>query len=195
MPADHGPKADAPDGAAGERRRFPRREEIIGAIDVRRTGRHEVLQPKYALHCTGPPRSTMVSMPDPVQLEYSTGGRMSLWARRLAVALTFFPLLMVASVYGGWLIAWAALGHRPVQGFDDPQYAGWRVYLAVMPAEILTAVAWLVCVAFYHSLTPGNPTGRKLAVLAAAVLPWAAAFVLLNADPGGVMKWAGVTPP
>ena len=143
-------------------------------------------------------------MPDPVPLEYSSrrSSAAVVWAKRLAVALFFCPLLLLVSVYGAWLIAWAAIGHRPRAFHDDPADAGWAVRAGMVPATILVSAAWVLFVlhlavvgaAFYPSLTPGNPLRRRAAILAAAVLPWAAAFVLLNADPGEVMKWAGLTP-
>ena len=148
---------------------------------------------------------TIAAMPDPVPLEYSSGrgSAVATWSKRLAVALVFWPLLLLASVYVAWLFAWAQLGHRPEPGWDDPGSAGWLVSTAIVTATVLMSAAWvmfilhlaLVGAAFYPLLTPDNPHWRRIAVLAAAVLPWAAAFVLLNADPGNVMKWAGLTPP
>jgi hypothetical protein len=147
----------------------------------------------------------MTAMSNPPQLEYSPAGRSAgaRWARRLAVLLAFFPLLLLASVYGGWLAAWAAIGHRPDSVLDDPASLGPLVNAAIMPAQLLVPAAWLVFVihvaavgaVFYPSLAPGGPRRRKFAVLAAAVAPWAAAFLLLNADPGQVIKWAQLTPP
>jgi hypothetical protein len=145
---------------------------------------------------------TLGAMPDPVPLEYSSGeGRVRVWMRRFAALLVLFPVLLLACVYGGWLVAWASLGRRPDPVGDNPAYVDWPAYAAAV--ELMTAVAWVVFVvhlalvgaAFYPSLTPGNPAWKKAAVLAAAVAPWAAAFVLLNADPGAVMKGAGGEPP
>src|SRR4051794_33928422 len=144
-------------------------------------------------------------MLDPAPLEYSSGGKGAgtVWGRLLAVVLAFFPLLLLLSVYGGWVVAWVAIGHRPGFIFDDPEDAGSAVRVAIVSAQVLLAAAWplfivhvaLVGMMFYNHLTPGNPTRRKVAVLVAAVLPWAAAFLLFNVDPGDVLKWAGLTPP
>jgi hypothetical protein len=125
------------------------------------------------------------------------------WVKRLAVALVFYPLLLLMSVYGGWLVAWAELGHRPDPVFDDPALAGWVVNAAIVAAAMLMMAAWplfivylaLVGVWFYRTLAPGSAPPRKFAVLAAAVLPWATAFLVLDADPGDVLKWAGLEPP
>jgi hypothetical protein len=49
----------------------------------------------------------MTGTPKPPQLEYAAGGRSgaTMWAKRLATLLAFFPLFLLASVYGGWLAA------------------------------------------------------------------------------------------
>jgi hypothetical protein len=147
----------------------------------------------------------MVQMSSPTPLQYASKGQSvtTVWARRLSVVLAFFPLLLLASVYGGWLAAWAVIGHRPDPIFDPLASLGPAVNAVIMPAQLLLAAAWLVFVVhaalvgsvFHKSLVPGSPRRRKFAVLAAAVLPWAAAFVLLNVDPGQVLKWAELTPP
>lgn len=125
------------------------------------------------------------------------------WVKRLTVALAFYPLLLLLGVYGAWLVAWAHLGRQPDPILDGAATADGVLGAAIVPAAMLTLAAWpmfvaylaLVGIVFYRSLTPGNPAARKLAVAALAVLPWAVAFVLLNADPGEILKWSGLTPP
>src|SRR5439155_16695139 len=144
-------------------------------------------------------------MADPARLDYATGGdgRAAPWLKRLAAALALYPLLLLLAVYGGWLAAWVHLGHRPRPALDDPRFGDAALGAAVVPAAMLLLAAWpvfivylaLVGVVFYRSLTPGNPATRRLAILVGAVLPWALAFVLLNADPGNVLKWSALAPP
>lgn len=142
-------------------------------------------------------------MPDPTPLDYSRGGDgpAMTWVRRLAVVLACYPPLLLACLYGGWLIAWAHLGHCPDWVWDNPHDAFTRA--ALMPAEALLVAAWpalflylaLVGAAFYRFLTPDSPLWRKAGIAGAAIIPWAAAFILLNLDPGDVVKWSGLTPP
>src|SRR4051812_38664458 len=109
----------------------------------------------------------MTIMSDPPRLDYAAGdkSRSTVWVKRLVLALAFYPLLLLLCVYGGWLIAWAHLGHRPDPVFDDPMLIDKTVNAAIVPAAMLTLLAWpmfiaylaLVGVVFYGSLTPGNP--------------------------------------
>jgi hypothetical protein len=51
-----------------------------------------------------------------------------LWAghgRRLRAAglvVSFYPVLLVCSLYATWFTAWYVLGHRPRSSLDDPKY-------------------------------------------------------------------------
>src|SRR5687768_10083261 len=67
-------------------------------------------------------------------LEYLSGHDARVdWVRRIAAWLACFPALLLACLYGTWLLAWLAEGRRPIPLLDDPT--------SVNPA--VTAFAWL----------------------------------------------------
>jgi hypothetical protein len=141
-------------------------------------------------------------MSNPARLDYAVPGdsRTMVWVKRLAVALAFYPLLLLLAVYGGWLLAWAHMGHRPRPFIDDPRFGDAvlvataapvvTVYFAAGPVLLLH---WaLVAAVSFRPSTPDNPLARKVAIAGGAILLWAVAFLLLTADPGGVVRWWGV---
>ena len=44
------------------------------------------------------------------------------WLLPVCVVTWVYPCLLVTSLYGTWLVAWAVLGHQPVPSIDDPKY-------------------------------------------------------------------------
>jgi hypothetical protein len=138
-------------------------------------------------------------------LDYHTAhaARRTLRLKRVAIVLASYPLLLSLVVYGAWFNAWATIGHPPRAGADNPGRMGDVVKTAIHVADWFIVLSWPtflaygVCVGllYYQSLVPGSSMRGKLLPLLIAVAPWAAAFLLLNADPGDVVKWAGLTPP
>jgi hypothetical protein len=104
-----------------------------------------------------------------------------------------YPLLLIACLYGEWLLAWYMLGHAPEPWVDDPKDivgSSWMNFLTGLailglgPAFILALVMNALHVG-YHRLF-----GLRLAVRVAAIfLLWVGLYALLRGDPGSVVKW------
>ena len=94
---------------------------------------------------------------------------------RVAAALCLYPLILVASLYATWFMAWAELGHRPVPSLDDPKsisrvvdvpYFASGALLVGMFAALGLHVAVLVAMAVHcwRQRRPPNPRGVVLGV-------------------------------
>jgi hypothetical protein len=114
---------------------------------------------------------------------------------RLAMALCAYPVLLVASLYATWCIAWAILGHRPVSSLDDPRsisravdvpyFLFFTLLIGMFPAIGLHVAA--VAVMMAGDLRKGRATGAVLLIVAAAL--WSGAILFLRADPWRVGEW------
>ena len=128
-------------------------------------------------------------------LDYAhpTVGRPNKALRRVAFLSLLLPLIVLASLYGEWLLATWSLGHVPRPSLDDPKdIAGssWMhiiTGLAIMgavPAGLLEFVLNVVEIAV------NRPTlVRGVARMAVVIVSWVALFVLLRWDPGAVLYW------
>jgi hypothetical protein len=111
----------------------------------------------------------------------------------MALACTAYPLLLLASLYGQWLLSWVVLGHRPQPSMDDPKYidgASWMGYITtiafigLIPAGIMALVLNVVHIA-YHRLSAMGVLRRALLLF----MLWGGAILLLRWDPGLVVYW------
>ncbi len=112
----------------------------------------------------------------------------------LTVATWLYPVVLIASFYATWVIAWGMLGHMPRPSLDDPKYiSGW----VVVPHDITT----LLMIAFPGALAGGvfwtvwSGVQRKLRNLTTAsaltllITLWIAAITFLRVDPLRVGDW------
>jgi len=137
-------------------------------------------------------------------LDYSSATARG-WIWRLVIGLAFYPALLLVFTYGTWLVAWGKLGHRPQPGTDgDAWQMGAVVACAARVLEAIFIAAWpafvvyaaLAGAIYYRSLGAGGASRLKLiAVVAMTVAPWAAGFLVLETDPGGVLQWLGLEAP
>lgn len=109
-----------------------------------------------------------------------------------------YPVLCVASLYLTWFAAWAALGHAPRPGLDDPKYIGLLVdvpYAVTMGLLNGALGAMLLGVGLTPIAAASRAAkGRRRLVLGLVapvllVLLWGATLWFLMADPFDVVTW------
>lgn len=116
------------------------------------------------------------------------------WGLALCILTFSYPGLLVASLYGTWLVAWSVLGHRPVPSIDDPKsisplvsvpyVASFVVFLGALPACLLG----LLLVPIFGVAQRLRWTVLCTMELGLAAL-WFATFALVRWDPLRVMYW------
>lgn len=102
-----------------------------------------------------------------------------------------YPVLLLGSIIGSWLAAWAILGRMPQPALDDPKQILGLVYqasvlvLGFMPVGIVAA--------FYHvasQCTSGQITLRMaLANSLSLTVFWLHVIFLLRGDPFQIVTW------
>ncbi|MCU0865567.1 MAG: hypothetical protein MUC36_17415 [Planctomycetes bacterium] len=113
----------------------------------------------------------------------------------LANATAAFPLLLIAALYGQWLLSWLLLGHRPVPSIDDPKYIGGASWMSFVTGIALVGFLPVGCLALLlnalHAVVQPQPwpLQRQLMRVVATVTLWFATLVLLRSDPGRVVEW------
>jgi hypothetical protein len=112
---------------------------------------------------------------------------------RLAIASLLWPVLVVALLYGEWLLATWSLGHIPRPSIDDPKdIAGsnWLhvftvlAILGALPAALLALGLNIVVI----RATRPNLL-RSLIRVGAVLVSWAVLVCLVKWDPGAVLYW------
>ena len=109
-----------------------------------------------------------------------------------------YPVLMLASLYATWFVAWAVLGHQPRPSLDDPKYISTLVdipYVFTMILIIAMPGAMVLAVGMtpLHLRKSGSSTNSvavktTLALLILAAL-WAATIAVCRLDPWNVSMW------
>lgn len=104
-----------------------------------------------------------------------------------------YPILLLASLYGQWLLSWWVLGHRPLPSLDDPKYKDGASWMHLVTFALLMGLLPAACGALVlnirYVLKRHLRGVRLLLRIAAVVLLWAGTIVLLSRDPGGVVYW------
>jgi len=59
------------------------------------------------------------------------------WANIGATLIWCYPLLVIGSIYLTWLVAWIALGHRPIPSLDDPKFISVWVDIPLIVSRFL----------------------------------------------------------
>ena len=112
----------------------------------------------------------------------------------LTVASWLYPVVLVASFYATWAIAWVMLGHMPRPSLDDPKYiSGWvilpycisMVLLIAFPTALGGGVIWTVWSGVQRKFR-GLTTASAFTLLMAV---WIAAITFLRIDPWRVGDW------
>ncbi len=118
-------------------------------------------------------------------------------ARSILLGCTY-PLLLIGSTYAAWFCGWVELGHQPEPWVDDPtqlegisglfQFMGWMLFLAFLPAIVITTGVWFYTVSTHSRLEPNE---REYAISLAVGLPvaWLALFGLFALDPFEARVW------
>lgn len=110
------------------------------------------------------------------------------WYRLIA---WLYPLLMVASLYVTWLVAWVVLGKMPRPNLDDPKYIAWQV-------DIPLAITGFLLIAMPGAATVGlmlecivgkKPFTRRIANCLLLAGLWTLAICFLRWDPLNVVEW------
>ncbi|MDE0864736.1 MAG: hypothetical protein OSA98_13180 [Rubripirellula sp.] len=126
---------------------------------------------------SGPEADVGRYLPNPVVLGLSWGG----W---------LYPVLVLVSLYGTWLLAWVALGSIPVPMRDDPKGIS-MITLPYIMTNVLLMVAPVGCIAgvlgqfLYH----GRTMMFRFLHAGGVALLWFGSFSLVGWDPGRVVEW------
>lgn len=127
---------------------------------------------------------------------HPTCSRDSMTLQRISIGfLGAYPLVMALSIYANWLTAWLALGHRPRPALDDPLFISTAASLTHIAALLLIWAAPLAfggCVLgiiFAIRQRDRDREGDVRVWAIAALGSWLLTFVVLRADPGGVLNW------
>ena len=121
-------------------------------------------------------------------------------ARRPSRVLAYFahatlayPLFLLASLYGQWLLSWYVLGHQPQPSLDDPASidgASWMsgiTFVAIMGFLPAAGVALALNILY---AVDSRLRGVRLMVRAFTLLAlWVGTMVLIRVDPGFVVYW------
>ena len=111
----------------------------------------------------------------------------------LANTTAAFPLFLVASLYGQWLLSWLVLGHQPRPSVDDPNYiagASWMgfvtglAFMGYVPVLVVAAALNTL-----HGLRHRNPGPQAALRISIVVALWLGTLALLRLDPGLVVSW------
>ena len=115
-------------------------------------------------------------------------GRVTRW---LSLILFFYPTVLVAALYGTWLVAWLVLGHMPRPSIDDPKYISVTVDVAYVFAGLLLVgfpAAAIIGIAMQLSVAQRSWL-RRLFCSAVLIVVWGFAIAFLRWDPLLVMEW------
>lgn len=110
------------------------------------------------------------------------------WVSLIAFA---YPLLLLGSILGCWLAAWAMLGRMPQPALDDPKQILGLVYqasvlvLCFMPVGVAAALYHVAsqCTAGQISLKTALANSLSLTVF------WLHVIFLLRGDPFRIVTW------
>jgi hypothetical protein len=120
------------------------------------------------------------------------------WLRWIVVAISLYPLLALALLYGTWLAAAVSLGHWPRPSRDDPKYINgfvstlhtmtWIAIMFASPAFAANAIALVadgVSRWWYNRRFPA----KTIALAGIAACLWITVIALVKIDPGRVLYW------
>lgn len=103
----------------------------------------------------------------------------------------FYPLLLLGSFYGTWLVAWINLGQMPRPSLDDPKSIGISVDIAYLITVLLLVgfpVAAVIGVGIQLSAV-NRPLQLRLGLALLIFLIWVGVLLLIRWDPFLVSDW------
>lgn len=109
----------------------------------------------------------------------------------LNLAAWSYPVVLIASFYATWFVAWFALGHMPRPSLDDPKsisilvdfpYVLTGILLVAFPGAAIVGIA-------FQLFAPNRTWPKRLIGCALLVTLWAAALLMLRWDPMHVGDW------
>ena len=117
----------------------------------------------------------------------------SRWLAFFAHATAAYPLLLLGSLYGEWLLSWWVLGHRPRPSLDDPKSIDATIWMHIVTYLALRGFAPAGCVAVVlntlYAINHRVRGSRLLVRVAVIAALWLGTFALLRWDPGLVLFW------
>jgi hypothetical protein len=110
-----------------------------------------------------------------------------------ASAALLYPVVVVAALYGEWLLAWHVLGHPPRPSLDDPKGipgSSWMHAVTALAVLGTLPAAFAALALNATHLVMARPSAvRGVARLVALSGLWLALFALLRWDPWQVGYW------
>lgn len=115
------------------------------------------------------------------------------WLRIYALLTWIYPLVLLASLYGQYLLSWKALGHEPGGPQDDPKYIDGASWLHPITGILLIAAPPVAAAGLLLNaivlLTSGGQRRNASVRLVVFVLAWAGTIAILVWDPRSVLVW------
>jgi hypothetical protein len=110
------------------------------------------------------------------------------WACLLA---WFYPVSLVAAIYGTWMVAFFELGHIPRPSLDDPRQLGTALHIPYAIAGLLLTAFPVAAVAgvILQLSMPRRTWSRRFISTAFFVTYWVVIIVFLRWDPMHVAEW------
>lgn len=112
-----------------------------------------------------------------------------------AAAAWIYPVVLIASAFACWGIAWAALGHPPIPFQNDPKsinawvdasYYSTMLMISGFPAA---ALAGLMLTNWCILVSGGRRVLKAVAGTAAFSALWVCAIAVLRSDPCSITSW------
>lgn len=119
--------------------------------------------------------------------------RLSRWLVFSSNLSLVYPLLLLALLYGQWLLSWAVLGHLPQPSIDDPKFIDGASWMHNLTGLVFWGLVPMVCIGM--GLNALYIVKGRLRILFALrrgllfVVLWFGTFLLLRLDPGSIFYW------
>jgi hypothetical protein len=113
--------------------------------------------------------------------------------RCFAIGSLFWPVLVIALLYGEWLLATWSLGHIPRPSIDDPKGVAGSSWMHILTLIAIFGAVPAAALALVLNATVISicrlTVLRGLLRIAAVMLSWAVLWALFRLDPGAVLFW------
>lgn len=112
---------------------------------------------------------------------------------RVAFLSLFLPPLVLALLYGEWILATWSLGHVPRPYLDDPKDIAGSNWMHIVTALAIVGAMPAALLAFVLNVVEigiNRPTvTRGASRIIVVIVSWVALFALFRWDPGAVLYW------